>query len=143
MSKFKQVAESLINKRKNNICNDYNLAKALPEFCVQLLSVTNAKTFEKLFKKIKTSPIEWINEFIQKHGFFAFLNSLEKISNKNIHVFAKSLLLVKCLKSVKELMNRNIGMKFLVDLATIDGNDCIKIFSKGYLMIICFSKLFA
>lgn len=131
MSKFKQVAGSLINKRKNNIYNDYNLANASPEFCVQLLSVTNAKTFEKLFKKIKTSSIEWINEFIQKHGFFAFLNSIEKISNKNIHVFAKSLLLAKCLKSIKELMNLNVGMKFLVDLATIDGNDCIKIFSKG------------
>lgn len=127
--KFRNLVEKLLNKNSG----DYSLAKASPQFCVQLLNITKTKTFDKLLKKIKTSSHEWINEFIECNGFFTLLFASEKICNEAIgdKTFLKSLMLAKCLKCMKEVMNLNVGMEFIINLAARDDNECIEIFSKS------------
>ena len=127
--KFRNVVEILLNKKSV----DYSLAKASPQFCVQLLNITKTKTFDKLLAKIKSSSNEWIKEFIKINGFFTLLFASEKICLQigGEKTFVKSIMLTKCLKCMKEIMNLNVGMEFIISLATTEDKECIEIFSKS------------
>ncbi len=127
--KFKYMVETLLNKNSA----DYSLNKASPQFCVQLLNITKTKTFDKLLTKIKSCSKEWINEFIKSNGFFTLFFASEKICIQigGEKTFVKSIMLTKCLKCMKEIMNLNVGMEFIISLATTEDKECIEILSKS------------
>ena len=126
MHKFNQLVSSLIKSDNNNSL----LNNASPEFCARLVTIKNENVLNKLLVKIKASNTDWIVKFIQENGFFEILNSIENICDRqNISIFYKSILLSKYLQCIELLMNKKVGMEFIIDMA--ENKECIQILSKG------------
>jgi hypothetical protein len=126
MHKFKQLVSSLIKSDNNNLL----LNNASPEFCARLVTIKSEKVLNKLLVKLQASNTDWTVKFIQENGFFEILNSIENICDRqNINIFYKSILLSKYLQCIELLMNKKVGMEYIIDLA--ENKECIQILSKG------------
>jgi hypothetical protein len=137
MHKFKQLVSSLIKSDNNNSL----LNNASPEFCARLVTIKNENVLNKLLVKIKASNTDWIVKFIQENGFFEILNSIENICDRqNISIFYKSILLSKYLQCIELLMNKKVGMEFIIDMA--ENKECIQILSKGEAKLSIYMKKF-
>ncbi len=137
MHKFKQLVSSLIKSDNNNSL----LNNASPEFCARLVTIKNENVLNKLLVKIKASNTDWIVKFIQENGFFEILNSIENICDRqNISIFYKSILLSKYLQCIELLMNKKVGMEFIIDMA--ENKECIQILSKGKAKLSIYMKKF-
>lgn len=122
---FRKVGRALANLEY-----DYDISCASPEFCSHLVVSNNAKVFTKLHKKIQTSNQNWIYEFVYTFkGLLALLVGLEKICVKK-NTLMNSLLTLKCLSCIKEIMNSKHGMDGIISLANED-NNCLQILAKG------------
>ena len=97
---------------------DYDLSKASPEFCAHLLIYPNLKLFSKLEKKFVQSDRAWLYEFIEFEGLNSLLLSAEKqFSAFKQSSYFGSLLIIKCLSSIKTLMNTKLGIESLISLS--------------------------
>ena len=137
MHKFKQLVSSLIKSDNNNSL----LNNASPEFCARLVTIKNENVLNKLLVKIKASNTDWIVKFMKENGFFEILNSIENICDRqNISIFYKSILLSKYLQCIELLMNKKVGMEFIIDMA--ENKECIQILSKGEAKLSIYMKKF-
>lgn len=123
---FRKVGRAL-----SNLEYDYDLAYASPEFCVHLIISNNAKVFTKILRKLQTSNQQWIFDFVYTFkGLLTLLFCLDKICMRKTTSLLNSLLLLKCLSCIKEIMNSKDGMDGIISLADEDSS-CIQILAKG------------
>jgi hypothetical protein len=125
---FRKVGRALANLDPDN---DYDLGQASAEFCVHLLISNNAKVFSKVHKKIQTSNSAWIYEFVHTFkGLLTLLSCLDKLCINKTTTLFNSLVLLKCLSCIKEIMNSTHGMDGVISLANED-QSCVQILAKG------------
>lgn len=123
---FRKVGRALANLEY-----DYDISQASPEFCSHLVSSShNAKVFAKLHKKLQSTNQSWIFDFVYTFkGLLALLFCLDKICIRKTTLM-NSLLTLKCLSCIKEIMNSKHGMDKIISLASED-NNCVQILAKG------------
>ena len=114
--KFRRAGRAIANLEY-----DYSLDQSSPDFCIQLLVYPNLKMFNKLVRKFRTANKQWINEFIQEKGLFNLLHCVEYLCHKkNGSTLMNSILLCKCLSSIKDILNHRFGMECIIDMANED-----------------------
>ena len=125
---FREVSRALANLDYEY---DYDISSASPDFCVHLLiSINNAKLFSKLNKKIQTSNQTWIYAFIYTfRGLLALVACLDKLCMRKTTLL-NSLIVLKCLSCIKEIMNSTYGMDSMISLMSEDVNS-LQTLAKG------------
>jgi hypothetical protein len=140
ISKFKRISSALCGSSFT-----YSLNEASPEFCIHLISKChNLRAFTKLHQKIihqlndDNDNEKWIREFIDKNGLFVLLSLIDEITEKsllNIHsCFSSFILISKCIRCIKELLNSKYAIDYFIDI--VNGNldynlQYVQIITKG------------
>ena len=128
-SRFQDTVRTIIDA-------NYDLKVASPEFCISLLAYPTERTFTKLYRKIQTRDRRWIRDFIRADGLYAIIIAIEDIFRRKNSSLMNSILLLKCINCIKELMNSICGMQAVINLAS-EKKDCIQTLAKSKLFLLC------
>lgn len=84
------------------------------ELCVRLLSSPSVQNFSGLKTKLRSSSREWIEEFLLYGGIEVLFEGLHRLSGRKL-AFVDAFLQVECVNCIKEVMNSEAGLNYIVN----------------------------
>ncbi|EDO35348.1 predicted protein, partial [Nematostella vectensis] len=87
---------------------------ASAELCVRLLSSPSVQNFSGIKAKLKSSPSEWIEDFLSHAGMEVLFECLRRLSNRKIGI-VDAFLQLECVQCIKAVMNSKAGLTCIIE----------------------------
>ena len=90
-----------------------SLEGAEPELCI--LYFQRGLNYRALKNRLKSADQEWIADFLDRDGLAVIFNALSALGQRGISSISGALDQLNCLAAVKEVMNRPVGLEYMVE----------------------------
>lgn len=86
------------------------------EFSIRMLSYPSVQNYAGIRSKLKVCSNEWLGEFLHRGGLDVLLFTLERLSTGSTKRtrFVDTLLQLECVCCIKEIMNSQSGLKYMI-----------------------------
>ena len=106
----KKVSE---DSTESNKVNWDSLEGADAELCI--LYFQRGLNYRGLKNRLKSADQEWIADFLDRDGLAVIFNALSGLGKRGISSMTEAIDQLHCVAAVKEVMNRPVGLEYMVE----------------------------
>ena len=110
---WRRVSNS-VAKKENNSAIDFEGISLTEEFCENILTKPDSKTYATLNKWLLSCSNEWLQEFLQCNSLKMIFSTLNFMGMKKANFF-DAVIELQIINVIKTVINTTIGIEFLID----------------------------